>query len=120
MADADTGPKPVDEKALLADIDRTREELARTIDAISDRVSPAKNFQRAMEDFRQRADQRMEQARQRADQRMELARQRADRTTEQVGQRVAQLDPLVAGVIAATVAVAITATALLLRRRRTG
>ena len=107
MADADTGPKPVDEKTLLADIDRTRAQLARTIDAISDRVSPAKNFQRAKEEFRQRADQRMEQT-----------RQRADRTVEQVGQRVGQLDPLVAGVVAATVAMAITATALLVLRRR--
>jgi hypothetical protein len=40
MADADTGAKPVDQVALVADIDRTRMELARTIDAIADRVSP--------------------------------------------------------------------------------
>jgi hypothetical protein len=40
MADAETDAKPVDQDALVADIDRTRAELARTIDAISDRVSP--------------------------------------------------------------------------------
>ena len=55
MADAEIDAKPVDQDALVADIDRTRAELARTIDAISDRVSPAKNAQRAMEQVRQRA-----------------------------------------------------------------
>ena len=34
MADAETDAKPVDQDALVADIDRTRAELARTIDAI--------------------------------------------------------------------------------------
>ena len=55
MADADTGARPVNQDALVADIDRTRAELARTIDAISDRVSPKKNVSRAMEQIRQRA-----------------------------------------------------------------
>jgi len=55
MADAETDAKPVDQDALVADIDRTRTELARTIDAISDRVSPKKNVNRAMEQLRQRA-----------------------------------------------------------------
>jgi Protein of unknown function (DUF3618) len=53
MADAD--PEPVDQDVLIADIDRTRAELARTIDAISDRVSPKKNVDRVMEQVRQRA-----------------------------------------------------------------
>ena len=57
MADAETDAKPVDQDALVADIDRTRTELARTIDAISDRVSPKKNVYRAMEQVRQRASQ---------------------------------------------------------------
>jgi hypothetical protein len=57
MADAEIEPRPVDQDALVADIDRTRAELARTIDAISDRVSPKKNVSRAMEQFRQRASQ---------------------------------------------------------------
>ena len=57
MADADTDAKPVDQDALVADIDRTRTELARTIDAIADRVSPKKNVDRAMEQVRQRASQ---------------------------------------------------------------
>ena len=55
MADAETDARPVDQDALLADIDRTRSELARTIDAISDRVNPKKNVDRALEQFRQRA-----------------------------------------------------------------
>ena len=56
-ADADTDAKPLDQRALVADIDRTRAELARTIDAISDRVSPKKNVDRAMEQVRQRTAQ---------------------------------------------------------------
>ena len=57
MADADSDAKPVDQDTLVADIDRTRAELARTIDAISDRVSPRKNVDRAMEQVRERASQ---------------------------------------------------------------
>ena len=53
MADADTESKPVDQDTLVADIDRTRMQLARTIDAISDRVSPKKNVQRAADRFRE-------------------------------------------------------------------
>ncbi len=57
MADAETDAKPVDQDALVADIDRTRAELARTIDAISDRVSPKRNVSRALEQVRRRASQ---------------------------------------------------------------
>ena len=57
MADAEIESKPVDQDALVADIDRTRAELARTIDAISDRVSPKKNINRAVEQVRLRASQ---------------------------------------------------------------
>ena len=57
MADAETESKPVDQDALVADIDRTRTELARTIDAISDRVSPKKNVQRVTDELRERASQ---------------------------------------------------------------
>jgi hypothetical protein len=57
MADADIEPQPVDEDTLVADIDRTRTELARTIDAISDRVSPKKNVQRVTDRLRERVSQ---------------------------------------------------------------
>ena len=57
MADAEIDAKPVDQDALVADIDRTRAELARTIDAISERVSPKRNVHRALEQARQRAGQ---------------------------------------------------------------
>jgi hypothetical protein len=57
MADAETESTPVDEDTLVADIDRTRTELARTIDAISDRVSPKRNVQRAADRLRERASQ---------------------------------------------------------------
>jgi hypothetical protein len=54
MADAETDAKPVDQDALVADIEQTRLQLARTIDAIADRVSPQKNLSRALEQVRQR------------------------------------------------------------------
>ena len=57
MADGQTESKSVDQDALVADIDRTRTELARTIDAISDRVSPKKNVQRVADQLRERASQ---------------------------------------------------------------
>jgi hypothetical protein len=57
MADPETESKPVDQDALVADIDRTRAELARTIDAISDRVSPKKNVDRVVDQIRQRVSQ---------------------------------------------------------------
>ena len=57
MADAEIESKPLNQDALVADIDRTRAELARTIDAISDRVSPKKNVNRAVEQIRQRVSQ---------------------------------------------------------------
>jgi len=57
MADAETDAKPVNQDELVAGIDRTRAELARTIDAIADRVSPKKNVHRAMAEVRQRASQ---------------------------------------------------------------
>ena len=93
MADADTGSKPVDQKTLVADIDRTRTELARTIDAISDRVSPKKNVERAADQFRER--------------------------TSQLRERTSQIDPIMAGAAAAVVVVVVGVTVrLLLRRRR--
>ena len=57
MADAEIEPQPLDEDTLVADIDRTRAELARTIDAISDRVSPQKNARRAVDQIRERVSQ---------------------------------------------------------------
>ena len=54
MADADPGSQPVDPDTLVADIDRIRAQLARTIDAISDRVSPRRNAERAVDQLRDR------------------------------------------------------------------
>ena len=83
MADADTESKSVNQETLVADIDRTRAELARTIDAISDRVSPKKNVERARLELRERA---------------------------------GEIDPLMAG--AATAAIVVSVTILLLLRHR--
>ena len=57
MADADSDAKPVDQNTLVADIDRTRVELARTIDAIADRVSPKKNIDRARGEVKRQVSQ---------------------------------------------------------------
>ena len=57
MADAQPASKPVDQDTLVADIDRTRAQLARTIDAISERVSPRRNVERAADELRERASQ---------------------------------------------------------------
>jgi hypothetical protein len=53
MADTDTAPAAQDPDTLVSEIERTRDNLARTIDAIADRVSPANNARRAMERVRE-------------------------------------------------------------------
>ena len=97
---ADTDAKPVNQEALVADIDRTRAELARTIDAISGRVSPKRNVNRAKDEFRQRVNQV------------------GERVDHQVGQRVNRVDPVVVGAAAAAVLVGVTVLFLVRRRRR--
>ena len=96
---ADTDARPVGHDELVADIDRTRAQLARTIDAISDRVSPKRNVDRAMEQFRQRADEI------------------GQRVNAEVGQRVNQIDPVVIGAAAAAVLVGVTVLFLVRRRK---
>ena len=85
MADTGSDVKPVDQDTLVADIDRTRVELARTIDAIADRVSPKKNL---------------------------------DRLKDEVRRRVSQVDPIMAGGVAAAVVVSTTAFFIWRHRRR--
>lgn len=55
MAEADTSAVERDPDALAIQIERTREELARTIDNIADRVNPAKAARRAMARAREEA-----------------------------------------------------------------
>ena len=110
MADADIEPKPVDQDTLVADIDRTRTELARTIDAISERVSPKRNVDRALEQVRQRVSEVSE----RVNHEVTEVSQRVNR---EVGQRAKQIDPMLAGAAAAAV-VLVGVTVLFLVRRR--
>ena len=121
---ADTDARPVGQDELVADIDRTRAQLARTIDAISDRVSPKKNVDRAMEQVRQRvievsqrAGQRAGEVSQRASERAIEASQRAGQRAGEVRQRAAKVDPLVVGAAAAA-AVLVGVTVIFLVRRR--
>ncbi len=57
MAEADTSLAERDPDALEKEIERTREALARTIDTIADRVSPAKVAERVMTQVRREAAQ---------------------------------------------------------------
>ena len=98
MADADA--RPPDQNALVADIDRTRTELARTIDAISDRVSPKRNIDRARDEFRQRVNQV------------------GQRVNNEVGQRASQVDPVLVGAAAAAILIGVTVLFLVRRRKR--
>jgi len=55
MADTDTALVVRDPDTLVTEIERTRDNLARTIDAIADRVSPANNARRVMTRVREQA-----------------------------------------------------------------
>ncbi len=55
MADTDTALVAQDPDSLVTEIERTRDNLARTIDAIADRVSPANNARRVMARVREQA-----------------------------------------------------------------
>ncbi len=46
MAETETGSVKLGQQALVGEIEKTRKELAQTIDAISDRVSPGRVAQR--------------------------------------------------------------------------
>ena len=107
---ADTNAGPVDQDALVADIDRTRAQLARTIDAISERVSPKRNVDRALEQVRQR----VSEVSGRVNHEVTEVSQRVNR---EVGQRAKQIDPMLAGAAAAAV-VLVGVTVLFLVRRR--
>ena len=97
---ADTDARPADQNALVADIDRTRAQLARTIDAISERVSPKRNIYRARDEFRQRVNEV------------------GQRVNTEVGQRVSQVDPVMAGAAAAVVLIGVTVLFVVRRRKR--
>jgi uncharacterized protein YoxC len=97
---ADANARPADQNALVADIDRTRTELARTIDAISDRVSPKRNMDRARDEFRQRVNQV------------------GQRVNNEVGQRASQVDPVLVGAAAAAILSGVTVLFLVRRRKR--
>ena len=55
MADTGTAPAARDPDTLVTEIQRTRDNLARTIDAIAERVSPASNARRALQRARDQA-----------------------------------------------------------------
>jgi hypothetical protein len=54
MADTQTPSVKLGQAALVTEIDKTRADLARTIDAITDRVSPSKVAQRTTEQVKDR------------------------------------------------------------------
>jgi tetrahydromethanopterin S-methyltransferase subunit G len=108
---ADTDARPADQEALVADIDRTRASLARTIDAISERVSPKRNVDRALEQARQRVSEVSERVNREVG-------QVSERVNREVSQRAGQIDPVLVGAAAAAVLVGVTVLFLVRRRRR--
>ena len=86
MADTDIEVRDDDlaklpQKTLVSEIERTRAELARTIDEITDRVTPANVARRATD----------------------RAKERAVTTAGLAKERISQVDPLIAGAVALTV-----------------
>lgn len=57
MAETETDPSKLAPNALVGEIERTRAELARTIDEIADRVTPANVARRAADRARERISQ---------------------------------------------------------------
>jgi len=109
---ADTDARPADQEALVADIDRTRASLARTIDAISERVSPKRNVDRALEQARQR----VSEVSQRVNHEVGQVSQRVN---TEVGKRAREVDPVMIGAAAAAaVLVGVTVLFLVRRHRR--
>ena len=108
---ADTDARPADQEALVADIDRTRASLARTIDAISERVSPKRNVDRALEQARQRVSEVSERVNREVG-------QVSERVNREVSQRAGQIDPVLVGAAAAAVLVGVTVLFLVRRSRR--
>lgn len=62
MADTGTAPAAQDPDTLVSEIEQTRDNLARTIDAIAARVSPANNVRLARERVREQVGKLREQA----------------------------------------------------------
>ena len=60
MAGQDQAPKAVGQKATAREIEEAREDLARTIDAIADIVSPANVARRTAGKLRQRVQSRVQ------------------------------------------------------------
>ena len=54
MAGEDQLPKAISQETSVSDIEQAREDLARTIDAITDKVSPANVARRTTDKLRQR------------------------------------------------------------------
>jgi MYXO-CTERM domain-containing protein len=55
MAGQDQAPKAVAQETTIKEIEQAREDLARTIDAITDKVRPANVARRTADQLRQRA-----------------------------------------------------------------
>jgi hypothetical protein len=89
MAGQDQAPKAVGQKATVREIEEAREDLARTIDAIADIVSPAN-----------------------------VARRTAGKLRQRVQSRVQSVDPKLAGAGAVVVVSAVGVVAFLVWRRR--
>ena len=66
MASQDQAPKAVGQETTIQEIEQARDDLARTIDAITDKVRPANVARRATDQLRERVQAQAVDLRQRA------------------------------------------------------
>jgi hypothetical protein len=107
MASQDQAPKAVAQETTIQEIEQARDDLARTIDAITDKVRPANVARRATDQLRERV-----QA-----QAVDL-RQRAQAQAVDLRQRAQAVDPRLAAAAGAAVVVVGVVALVVWRRRR--
>ena len=106
MASQDQAPKAVGQGTTIQEIEQARDDLARTIDAITDKVRPANVARRATDQFRERV-----QA-----QAVDLQR-RVKAEAVDLRQRVQAVDPRLAAAGGAVVVAGVVALVIWRRRR---
>jgi len=104
MASQDQAPKAVGQEPTIQEIEQARDDLARTIDAITDKVRPANVARRATDQFRERV------------QAVDLQR-RVKAEAVDLRQRVQAVDPRLAAAGGAVVVAGVVALVIWRRRR---
>lgn len=117
MASQDQAPKAVGQEPTVQEMEQARGDLARTIDAITDKVRPANVARRATDDLRERVQAEAVDLRRRAQAEAVDLRRRVQAGTVDLRQRVQAADPRLVAAGAALVAVGVVALVVWRRRR---